>query len=289
MKNSIKYIISSLLVGTLLSVSQASPSSVDAKMLAAELKNNKNVILIDVMAADVYAKQHIQGAINIPHKSLYKEGPVEGQFKDAAELATLFGNKGVSNTAKIIIYDDGSQKYNSRVWWILNYLGANEVLLFHKDMAMLEAARIPLTVTPTTLKPVTFEVNLVHDMNIEMASLKSIINNPDIILLDAREKDEYDGLDKAGKSKGHLPNAIFMNFKEVLTENGQYKSVEEIKATATKFGITPEKQVIVYCQTGIKASVLYFAFKELAGLTNVRLYAGAYAEWASVNENPIIK
>lgn len=262
---------------------------IDAKAFASELKINKSMVVIDVMAADVYAKQHIQGAINIPHKSLYKEGPIEGQFKDAAELAAIFGKKGVSNTSKIVIYDDGSQKYNSRVWWILKHLGATDVYLLHKDMAQMEASRIPMTATPVTLKATTFVVTVNPDMNIDMASVKAGIDKPGVILLDAREKDEFDGMDKAQKSKGHLPNAVFMNFKEVLSENGAYKTKEQIIESAAKFGVTADSEVIVYCQTGIKAAVLYYALKEIAGFNNVKLYAGAYAEWASVNENPIVK
>lgn len=262
--------------------------TIDAKSLASEIKM-KNVIVIDVMAADVYAKQHIQGAINIPHKSLYKDGPVEGQIKDVAQLAEIFGQKGVSNNSRIVLYDDGSQKYNSRVWWILKYLGATDVTLFYKDMAQMEAARLPLTASPNTLPPAKFEVNVKSEMNIDMNSLKELTETGKLVLIDAREKDEFDGMDKAQKSKGHLPGAIFMNFKEVLTEKGAYKSKDEIVATASKFGITPESQVVVYCQTGIKAAVVYIALKEIAGFSDVKLYAGAYAEWASVSGNPIVK
>ena len=79
---------------------------IPAKDFAAELKTNKTMVVIDVQAADVYAKQHIQGAINIPHKSLYKTGAIEGQFLSTEELAAIFGKKGVSNTSKIVLYDE---------------------------------------------------------------------------------------------------------------------------------------------------------------------------------------
>lgn len=247
------------------------------------------MVVIDVQAADVYAKQHIQGAINIPHKSLYKDGPVEGQFKDAAELAVILGKKGVSHTSKIVLYDDGSQKYNSRIWWVLKYLGATDVSLLHKEMSQMEAARIPMTATAKTLPATTFEVSLNPEMNIDMAAVKALSGNSNAILLDNREKDEFDGMDKDKRSKGHLPGAVFMHHKELLTATGAYKTKDEIIATSAKFGVTPEKEVVVYCQTGIKAAVVYIALKEIAGFPNVKLYAGAYAEWASVAENPLEK
>src|SRR5665647_412513 len=100
---------------------------ISAKDFAAELKANKSLVVIDVNGADLYSQQHIRGAINLPHKDLYKAGPVEGQIKPAEELAAIFGKKGVSNTSRIVLYDEGSNRYNSRVWWILKSIGANNV------------------------------------------------------------------------------------------------------------------------------------------------------------------
>jgi len=269
--------------------SMASVHMIQAKEFATELKTNKSMVIIDVQAPDVYAKQHIQGAINIPHKNLYKPGPIEGQFKDVEELAAIFGKSGVSNTSKIVVYDDGSQKYNSRVLWILTYLGATDVSLLQKDMTLMEAARIPMTATSVILKPTTFIPTVNADINIDMTSVKALNANPNALLLDVREPDEYNGIDKDKKSQGHLPGAVYLYYKDMLTATGAYKTKDEIIAIAEKVGATPDKEIVVYCQTGIKASVTYFALKEIAGFPNVKLYAGAYAEWASVAENTIVK
>lgn len=275
--------------GIIAAISLQAQVTVSAKDFATELKTNKTLVVIDVQAADVYAKQHIQGAINIPHKSLYKTGTIEGQFLATADLAAIFGKNGVSNTSRVVLYDDGSQKYNSRVWWVLKYLGATDVFLLHKEAGQMEAARIPITSTPVTLKATTFVPALNSGMNIDMAAVAALSNNPGALLLDVREPDEYKGMDKDKKSNGHLPGAVFMHFKEVQTANGAFKSKEEIIASAAKVGLTPEKEIVVYCQTGIKAAVVYIALKEIAGFPNVKLYAGAYAEWASVPGNTIVK
>ncbi|MBK7031108.1 MAG: hypothetical protein IPH45_18740 [Bacteroidales bacterium] len=175
------------------------------------------------------------------------------------------------------------------MWWILKYIGATDVNLLHMEMTELEQSRIPLTNAPTVLKPLEFIPQVNESMNILMEDLKVAMNQPGFILLDAREKDEYEGADKEKRSKGHLPGSILMNFKEVLSASGDFKTKEEIIATAAKFGFNPEKSIVVYCQTGIKAATLYVALHEIAGFPNVKLYAGAYAEWASVPENTIEK
>ncbi|MBA4409095.1 MAG: rhodanese-like domain-containing protein [Bacteroidota bacterium] len=260
---------------------------ISAKDFAAELKANKNMVVIDVNGADIYGKQHIQGAINLPHKDLYKPGAVEGQIKPAEELAAIFGKKGVSNTAKIVLYDEGSNRYNSRVWWILKSIGATDVSILHFNMDQFAAARIPLTATPSSGKSTTFIVSESPYKAYTMPDIQKLAEGT--VLLDAREKDEFEGADAAKKSKGHLPRAIWMNFKEVLTAAGDYKSKDEIIAAAAKFGATPEKPIIVYCNSGIKAAVVFIALKEIAGFQNVGNYVGSYADWATVPENQIVK
>lgn len=259
---------------------------ISAKDFAAELKANKSLVVIDVNGADIYGKQHIQGAINLPHKDLYKPGAIEGQLKSAEELAAIFGKKGVSNTSKIVLYDEGSNRYNSRVWWILKSIGASNVSILHFNMDQFAAARIPLTATPSSIKSATFAVTESTYKAFTMAEVQKLAEGT--LLLDAREKDEFEGADVAKKSKGHLPGAVWMNFKEVLTASGTYKSKEEIIAVAAKFGAAPEKPIVVYCNSGIKAAVLYIALKEIAGFQNVSNYVGSYADWTSVPENKIV-
>ena len=259
---------------------------ISAKDFAAELKSNKNLVVIDVNGADIYSQQHIQGAINLPHKDLYKAGPVEGQIKPAEELAAIFGKKGVSNTSRVVLYDEGSNRYNSRVWWILKSIGATNVSILHFNMDQFGAARIPLTATASNLKSTTFTVSESSYKAVTMADIQKLAEGT--LLLDAREKDEFEGADALKKSKGHLPGAVWMNFKEVLTATGAYKSKDEIIAIAAKFGATPDKPIVVYCNSGIKAAVLYIALKEIAGFQNVRNYVGSYADWSSVPENKIV-
>jgi thiosulfate/3-mercaptopyruvate sulfurtransferase len=260
---------------------------ISAKDFAAELKANKSMVVIDANTADVYAKQHIQGAISIPLKELYKTGAVEGQVKPAEELAAYLGKKGVSNANKIVVYDEGSNRYNTRIWWILKSAGMADVSILHFNMDQFAAAKIPLTATPASGKATTFTV---AESTYKTCSADDVKNRAEgTVLLDGREKEEFEGVDAAKKSKGHLPGAVWMNFKEVLTSTGAYKSKDEIITAAAKFGATPEKPIVVYCNSGVKASVLYVAMKEIAGFQNVQYYAGSYADWTSNPENPIVK
>lgn len=260
---------------------------ISAKEVAAEIKSNKNLIIVDVNAPEVYAKQHVQGAINLFFRELYQPNAVEGKLKPANELAAILGKKGISNTAKIVVYENESNKHNNRVWWILKSLGAADVWTLHVDTKEFAAAQLILNSTPATTKPTTFTLAESKYKSLSMDEVKNLPQGT--LLLDGREKEEFNGVDAAKKSKGHIPGAVWMNYREVLTPTGAFKTKDEIIAAAAKYGATPEKPIVVYCNSGVKASTLLVGLKEIAGFQNVYYYGGSYADWSSNPANPIVK
>ena len=260
---------------------------ISAKDLATELKTNKNLIILDVNPADLYAKQHVQGAINLFFKELYKTGAIEGKLKTTEEMAAILGQRGVSNTAKIVVYENESNKHNNRVWWILKSLGAADVWTLHVDAKAFAAAQIAMNSVSVTAKPTTFAVSESSYKSLTMDEVKNLPKGT--LLLDGREKEEFEGVDAAKKSKGHIPGAVWMNYREVLTPTGAFKTKDEIIAAAAKYGATPEKSIVVYCNSGVKASTLFVGLKEIAGFQNVQYYGGSYADWSSNPANPIVK
>lgn len=258
---------------------------ISAADFMAQVKSNKNLVVIDANTSANYAKSHVTDAINVPHTELYKDGPVEGLIKSPDALADYFGKKGISNTNDIVIYDDGSNKYSSRVYLVLKYLGASNVRILHKDLAEWRKSRIPLTRTPVKASPAGFTHNVDASLLADMAFVKSNMGGSAIII-DARDEGEFNGT--AEDSKGHIKGAINMPYKEVLTESGAFKTKAELEAVAKKYGITKDKTVVFYCVTSVRAAVPYVAFKSVLGYPNIKVYDGAYNEWIAAN-NPIEK
>ena len=259
----------------------AAEKSLTGKEFSALKKANKSLVIIDARKATDYAKMHIMKSINVPHKDLYKDGSVEGLIKDPAALAAYFGKKGISTTSTIVIYDDGSSKYNTRVYWVLKYLGVENVQLLHKDMNQWKMARIPLTKSVMPAKKTTFTPKVNKAILAEMPEVKA----KTAILIDARDAVEYDG--SFEKSEGHIPGAINIPYKEILKANGSFKTKAELEALATKYNLAADKEIIVYCVTSVRASVVYFALKNILEYSDVKVYDGAYNEWVSDTNNPI--
>ena len=91
---------------------------------------------------------------------------------------------------------------------------------------------------------------------------------------------------KRGCRKGHIPGAVNINYETLLDAKGVYKSKDELKTIFESKGVTPEKTAILYCETGVRASTLFLALKEL-GYPNVKVYDGAYIEWQAASSNPV--
>ena len=273
MKKLTHILLSGLLVVLFSSSLMAQGDIISAADFMKMFKTNKNMIVVDASKADSYTKTHIKGAVNIPHKTLYNETEVEGLIKDPAELASIFGSKGVSETKTIVVYDGGTQKYSSRVYWILKYLGAPDVKILQKDMDFWRKSRVPITKMPSKVATVTFTPKVNSAIYADMAFVKS----GTATIIDARTTEEFDGT--SDKSAGHIPGAINIGYKEVLNAKEGFKTKAEMEAFAAKYKLSADKPIVVYCNTGVIAAVIYVGLTDVLGWTNVKVYDGAYKEW----------
>ena len=247
-------------------------------------KSSDNLVVIDANTTKNYTASHIKDAVHVYHMRLYKDGDISGIIETPENLAAYFGNLGVTETSDIVIADDGSQKYNSRVYWILKYMGAENVKVLHKDMAAWRKARVPLTSTPGKAKAAPFTPTINADIFANLAYVNDNKDKDNVVLVDCRTPDEFTGVKS---SDGHIPGAININYTTLLTDNGAYKPVEEIKAIAEANGITAETEVILYCKTSVRATPVFIALKNILGYENIRVYDGAYNEW--VASQPVVQ
>ncbi|KAF9118976.1 hypothetical protein BGX30_004165, partial [Mortierella sp. GBA39] len=83
---------------------------------------------------------------------------------------------------------------------------------------------------------------------------------------------------------GHIPGAKNKFWKGVLQDNGEWKSLDELKEYYKD--VPKDHEIIVYCGSGVSACPNVLALTEL-GYPDVRLYAGSWSDWISYSENPI--
>jgi len=241
----------------------------------------KSVVVIDARStAKFKADAHIKNAVNVAYADLQLTTPVKGVLKTPGEIAKILGNKGIDGKKPIVVYDEGSGKYAGRVYWILKYMGVDNVKILNGNLKGWKAARKPITKNPTMVKKTTFTPKV----NAAVYASTADVKKGGVQLIDARSAAEYAGTD--GKSKGHIQGAVNIEYKKVMNDNGTVKSATDLAKVFS--GISKSKPVVIYCETSVRAGIIFFALTEILGYTNVKVYDGAYNEWVAKG-NTVVK
>ena len=109
---------------------------------------------------------------------------------------------------------------------------------------------------------------------------------PDVAVLDTRTDGEYCGTTVRAKRGGAIPGAVHIEWTRNLAEDGAFKPAVELRQIYESAGVTPDKEVISYCQGGYRAAHSYLALR-LLGYTRVRNYIGSWKEWGDREDLPI--
>ena len=106
-------------------------------------------------------------------------------------------------------------------------------------------------------------------------------------ILDVRTAAEWVGADLRAKRGGHIPGARQRCFVDLLTDEGTFRSVDEMVSLVRASGADPAEIRATYCQGGVRAALVWFVLHELAGFDQVRSYAGSWEEWGNRPDSPI--
>ncbi|MCK4716022.1 MAG: sulfurtransferase [Candidatus Marinimicrobia bacterium] len=277
----ISWLIAFLLIFQMVNAQIISPKEL------AKIMKNEDVTIISARKNVDYAKVHINGALNVWHMDLYKDIEVKGLLKSTEEIADILGKKGISEKNTIVIYDSGKNTFAGRLYWIFKYLGCEDVKVLNGQMKMWRKARKPVTKAVTDAKPVTFNASLNGYAIATTEYVKSHLEDAAVVLIDVRDKEEFDGQKGNAKRNGHIPGAVHFEYKNVLNEDGTIKSKEELEELLKKACITKDKEVILYCETSVRTGIVYMAMTSLLDYLKVRVYDGAIYEWAADSELPM--
>ncbi len=263
---------------------------ISAKELA-RIYKNPDVVVVSTRTTSDYKKVHILGAVHVDHHNLYKDGPVKSMIKSPEELAKIFGSKGITDTKEIVLYDDGSGKYAGRVYWILKYLGAKNVKMLDGNMNAWKAARKPVTKNPTRVKPATFTPHVNKAILATMADVKKAIGSGSAVIVDARSAEEYNGTATSTTltRKGHIPGAVNIEYKQMMDAKGMIKPAAELQKIFDAAGVTKNKEVILYCESSVRAGIEFLVLSSILKYPNVKVYDGAFLQWQSVSGNKVEK
>lgn len=267
---------------------------VNHKWLEENLYNNK-IIILDVrgdlsnpnVGQELYDAGHIPNAQYVSMEDILTgdlgEHGGRHPLPDMEKFLEDMKNLGVSDDSTVVIYDDGSISFAGRLWWMLKYIGKEEVYVLaggYEDW--IRRGGETTESSPYIEKSDNLSLKLNEDMRVDMEYVKNSIEQDSIALVDSRSPERYRGeVEPLDKKPGRIPSAINYPFDDLI--KGEFPTLREIEDHYKD--LDNYEELILYCGSGISATVNSI-FMEEVGLTP-KLYPGSYSDWISYDENSV--
>lgn len=261
---------------------------VDTAWLAQHL-TDRNLRIVD-MRARGYGDGHIPEAVFLDNNWIRHPKAPPTFLPTPQEFEALMARLGISNTTRVIAYDERGGIYAARLWWILNHYGHSNVALLDGGWVKWTAEQRPTTTVAPSVAAGRFSVKPGTVKVATADQVKAAINNPRIKLIDARTQAEIDGRELRNiKRGGFIESSIPVYWEDTLDATSKaFKPAAEIAKLYRDKGITGTDDVLVYCQVGMRASHDLFTLALIGhDLTKLSNYYGAWEEWGNRDDTPI--
>ncbi|MFC6952642.1 sulfurtransferase [Halorubellus litoreus] len=265
------------------------PWTVDADWLAAHA-DDADVTVVDVRDAWEYdGIGHVPGAVNVPFDSFRSDGDADaGMLPGADAWARVMRDAGVARDDVLVAYDDTHGVFAARFLVTALMYGHRDVALLDGDYAAYNQRHETTTDAPSVdasdyaatvpddrplidADAVQALLDAARNANGSGDADASADGTDGVVFVDTRDDHEYED--------GHLPGAVNLDWKALVDDETRGLLPEPaLRDVLESNGITPEKRVVLYCNTARRISHTYVVLRAL-GYEDVDFFEGSLTEW----------
>jgi len=243
-----------------------------------------------------YNLGHIPGSVLFDWRKDLND-PIARDILSKKQAEDLLAKIGWTPDKTLVLYGDFNNWFAAYAFWDLRYYGVEKLVLMNGGRKKWIDEDNPVTRDIPTYTSTT--VSLKEPDESIRAYLPQVKEHVKATkpLVDVRGPKEFSGEITAppeyptehAQRGGHIPGAQNIPWGQAVREDGTFKSPEELKALYEPKGITPDKEIVVYCRIGERSSHSWFVLTQLLGYPKVRNYDGSWTEWGNMVRNQIEK
>lgn len=209
-----------------------------------------------------------------------RSNPLPNTLCSETQFTQVMQKAGVNHDSYIVIYEDEGLFSAARAWWMLKSMGFDNVKVLSGGLSKWLESGYPVQQSYSKAKHNgNFIARYRTGYFINKQQVQNAIDDPAIVLLDARAHKRFTGEDpepRADMRSGHIPNSLSLPYSELLC-SGEAKPLNEIQQQFKALVGNAEKLQFT-CGAGITACILAL-FADECGYANLSVYDGSWSEW----------
>jgi len=222
--------------------------------------------ILDVSSNHTKGDPFIRGAIYISSKSFVYDN---GTIKSVSEITKILGDAGISSDDSVVVYSSSFESGEAAfVFWLMEYLGQENVKLMDGDLHDWTAASLPLDTKPRISPKVSYTAKV----NPELLADYSYVKSESAQVVDARSFQDF--------GSARIPDSFWIATKDVL-DNGRLKDASKLNETFSK--LDKGRPVVVYSTDIANASLVWYALQLMGFDSNVY----TWQDWEAHELSPV--